>query len=104
MPFLRRLDGDVKQPIPRGAFPITLALSVGLGILGIAALRLAHAPALPGGAFVRALSAVFAAGPLEIALHLGLMSVVVWLARGRRWVGIFAAALALVLFHLTGGA
>jgi hypothetical protein len=41
---------------------------------------------------------------LEIVLHLGVMSIVVWLARGRRWVGIVVAAVALVLFHLTCGA
>ena len=104
MPLLRRLDGHAARGIARGAFAVTFAISAALGILGLLALRLANAPALPGGAFARALSALFAAGPLEIVLHLGVMSIVVWLARGRRPVGIVAAAACLVLFHLTGGA
>ena len=32
------------------------------------------------------------------------MSIVVWLARGRRTIGVSAAAACLVGFHLTGGA
>lgn len=39
-----------------------------------------------------------------MVLHLGVMSIVVRAARGRRGVGIIAAALALVGFHLTGDA
>jgi hypothetical protein len=36
-------------------------------------------------------------------LHLGAMSMVVWLARGRRWPGVVVSAALLVAFHLTGG-
>jgi len=103
MPYMRRLDGGAPHSVPPAAFTTTLTLGVGLGVLGIAALRLSHAPALPGSVLARALSTVFAAGPLEIVLHLGVMSVAVWVSRGRRWVGVLAAALALVGFHLTGG-
>jgi hypothetical protein len=104
MPLLRRLDGQPALRIPRRALAITLASCAALGLVGLLALRLTDAPALPSGAPARALSAFFAAGPLEIVLHLGIMSIVVWLARGRRTVGIVAAALCLVGFHLTGGA
>ena len=103
MPYLRGLDGGDEEGIGRRAVAVTVALSVGLGVLAIIALRMVNAPPLPGSTLARALSTFFAAGPLEIVLHLGVMSVVVWLARGRRWPGILAAALALVLFHLSGG-
>ncbi len=103
MPYLRALDGETAGRAPRSALAGTLGLGVGLGTVGLAAVRLLHAPSPPVGVAARALSAVFAAGPLEIVLHLFLMSAVVRLARGRRAPGIIAAALALVLFHLAGG-
>jgi hypothetical protein len=102
MPWLRRLDGARTPALASHALTITIALCILLGIVGVITLRLIDAPALPGGSAARALSTVFAAGPLEIVLHLFLMSVVVWLSR-RRWVGILAAATALVAFHLSGG-
>jgi len=103
MPLLRRLDGSSGGPIPRSAIGVTLVSSVGLGLLGLLALHLVDAPPVPGSVAVRALSAIFAAGPLEIVLHLGAMSTVVWLARGRRAPGIVVAATLLVVFHLAGG-
>ena len=103
MPLLRRLDGPSAGPIPRRAIGVTLVSSVGLGLLGLLALHLVDAPPVPGSVAVRALSAIFAAGPLEIVLHLGAMSTVVWLARGRRAPGIVVAAALLVVFHLAGG-
>jgi hypothetical protein len=103
MPLLRRLDGPSAGPIPRRAIGVTLVSSVGLGLLGLLALHLVDAPPVPGSVAVRALSAIFAAGPLEIVLHLGAMSTVVWLARGRRAPGIVVAATLLVVFHLAGG-
>jgi hypothetical protein len=103
MPYLRRLDSRVREPVPAGAIHTTVGVGVGAGLLGLVGLRLAHVPTLPGSIVARALSTVFAAGPLEIVLHLELMSVVVWVARGRRWPGIVIAALVLVVFHLSGG-
>ena len=103
MPLLRRLDGSSATPIPPSAIGVTLVISIGLGLLGLLALRLIDAPPLPGSVAARALSAIFAAGPLEIVLHLGAMSIVVWLARGRRAPGIVIAATLLVVFHLAGG-
>jgi hypothetical protein len=50
----------------------------------------------------RIASTLFAAGNLEIVIHLFVMSLVVWLARGRRWIGILAAAAVFVVFHATG--
>lgn len=102
MPYLRRLDGGAVPSVTRAALMTTLVLGVALGVFGVLALHLASAPALPGGVWARALSALFAAAPLEMVLHLGVMSIVVWAARGRRGVGIGAAALALIGFHLTG--
>jgi hypothetical protein len=104
MPLFRRLDGAASHPISREALTVTLLGGIILGLIGLFALRLVDAPALPGTLGVRALSALFAAGPLEIVLHLGVMSIVVWLARGRRTIGVSAAAACLVGFHLTGGA
>lgn len=103
MPYLRWLDGGAAPTIPRAAVVTTLLLSIASGLLGLLALHLVKAPALPGSAWTRILSMFFAAGPLEIILHLGVMSLVVWIARGRRWIGILVAALTLVGFHLTGG-
>ena len=104
MPLLRRLDGLRVGEVSRRGIGVTLAWSVALGLLGLLVLRLVDAPPLPGGPTTRALSVFFAAGPLEIVLHLGVMSIVVWLARGRRAPGIVAAAALLVAFHLTGDA
>ena len=104
MPLLRRLDGAPARAVSRTAIGVTLVSSIALGALGLVVLRLVDAPRLPGGMGARALSTLFAAGPLEIVLHLGAMSTVVWLARGRRAPGIVVAALMLVGFHLTGGA
>jgi hypothetical protein len=104
MPLLRRLEGDRAGGISARTIGITLLCAAGLGVIGLVALRLVDAPPLPGGLAARALSAIFAAGPLEIVLHLGVMSSVVWLTRGPRWTGVVAAALCLVGFHLTGGA
>jgi hypothetical protein len=103
MPLLRRLDGVSTGTVSRRAVLVTLGYAVGLGFLGLAGLQLVQAPALPGGPAVRALSVLFAAGPLEVVLHLGAMSIVVWLARGRRWPGVLISAALLVGFHLTGG-
>lgn len=103
MPVLRRLDGGPPTPIAPRALITTGASCVLLGIVGMLTLRVIGAPALPGSAATRALSTLFAAGPLEIVLHLFAMSVVVWLSR-RRWIGIVAAAAALVAFHVSGGA
>ena len=105
MPLLRRLDRvEPFSTIASRGIMVTLVVSAGLGGIGLAALRLIDAPPLPGGPTARALSTLFAAGPLEVVLHLGIMSVVIWLAHGRRWIGILVAAVCLVGFHLTGGA
>jgi hypothetical protein len=47
---------------------------------------------------------VFVAGALEMILHLGIMSVVTWLVRGRRWLGVVTATVVFVLLQSTGGA
>jgi hypothetical protein len=103
MPYLRRLDSPSREAVSPTAARTMGAIGLVAGLLGVIALRVANVPTLPGSIAARALSTVFAAGPLEIVLHLGVMSLVVWLARGRRWPGIVVAALVLVGFHLSGG-
>lgn len=104
MPLLRRLDGGAVGALRPRASAVTVIAGLVLGGAGVVLLQLSHAPALPGTAIARALSVVFAAGPLELVLHLGVMSVAVRLANGRRWVGIVAGAVVLALFHLSDGA
>lgn len=102
MPLLRWLDGGPRIPVAPRALIGTTASCVLLGLVGTVTLRVIDAPALPGSPFARALSTLFAAGPLEIVLHLFVMSVVVWLSR-RRWIGVAVSAAALVAFHLSSG-
>jgi hypothetical protein len=103
MPLLRRLDGIRSRTSPR-ALVVSTMWGTALGAIGVIALRAVHAPPFPGGVLVRILSVVCVAATLEIILHLGVMSIVIWLARGRRWFGILAAAVAFVLLQSTGGA
>ncbi len=103
MPLLRRLDG-VRSPASPRSLVVSTAWGTALGVIGAIALRAVHAPPFPGAVLVRMLSVVFVAVTLEIILHLGVMSIVTWLARGRRWLGVFAATLAFVLLQSTGGA
>lgn len=104
MPFLRRLDGAGTTIVPPRALLVSAACGAALGLGGAIALRAVHAPPFPGGVGARVLSTVFVAGALEMILHLGIMSIVVWLARGRRWIGVVAATVAFVLLQSTGGA
>ncbi len=103
MPLLRRLDGVRSATSPRSLVVSTL-WGTGLGVSGAIALRVVHASPFPGDGLMRILSVVCVAVTLEIILHLGVMSVVTWLARGRRWLGVLAATLAFVLLQSTGGA
>ncbi len=103
MPLLRRLDG-VRAPVSPRAFVVSTAWGAALGVIGAIALRAVHAPPFPGSVLVRILSVVCVAVTLEIILHLGVMSIVTWLARGRRWIGVLAATLVFVLLQSTGGA
>ncbi|MEP7001420.1 MAG: hypothetical protein ABI969_13130 [bacterium] len=103
MPYLRRLDG-VDQAIPPRALMVSAAWGIALGASGAIALRVIHAPAFPGSLLARILSVVCVAGTLEVVLHLGIMSIVTWLARGRRWLGVVAATVVFVLLQSTGGA
>jgi len=57
---------------------------------------------MPGSLPSRLGSVLFAAGNLEIILHLFIMSLAVWLARGRIWVGIAAATFFYIGFHSAG--
>lgn len=101
MPLLRRLDSQSETPRANGTIPSLLcAILVAAG--GIFVLRYFHQPNLGGSLLSRAASTLFAAGNLEIVVHLFIMSLVVWLARGRIWVGIWVSALFFLAFHISG--
>jgi hypothetical protein len=104
MPYLRRLDGGPPLSLSKNTIAVSLAAGAGLGLASAVALRLADAPQFPGTVVARALSTACVAVPLEMVLHLGVMSIVVWMTGGRRWPGIVIALLALVALQSTGGA
>jgi hypothetical protein len=101
MPYLRRLD-RCSEPegrngfLPAGAFGCLFAVSA------IFVLRYFHQPNLAGPLWSRVASVFFAAGSLEIVVHLLIMSMVVRLVLGRIWVGILVAAVFFVVFHVAG--
>lgn len=101
MPLLRRLDSQSETPRSNGTIPALLcAILVAAG--GIFVLRYFHQPNLGGSLLSRAASTLFAAGNLEIVVHLFVMSLVVRLARGRIWVGVWVSALLFLAFHISG--
>jgi hypothetical protein len=101
MPWLRRLDGQMKEERPTGAVP-----AIALGVLfAIGARYLLHhfnLPNLPGSLWSRMASVLFAPGSLEVVVHLLIMSLVVRLTRGKVWMGVVVAAVVFVIFHATG--
>ncbi len=101
MPWLRRLDRCPEPPRPSGLLP-SLAFGCVFSLGAVSVLRYFHQPNLAGPLWSRLASTVFAAGTLEIVIHLLIMSVTVRLARGRVWTGILVAALFFVVFHGAG--
>ncbi len=106
MPFLRRLDGIVEPNPKHGLGKSGLGAATAFGglfaLATIALLRALHLPNLAGPLWSRIVSVFFAAGSLEIVIHLFIMSCTVKAAHGRRWVGVVVAALFFVLFHASG--
>src|SRR5579859_8540 len=100
MPWLRRLDRQAEEGRPGGAVP-AVALGVLFAIGAKYLLYHFHLPILAGSLWSRMASVFFAAGSLEIGVHLLIMSLVVRLS-GKVWMGIVAAAIAFVIFHATG--
>jgi hypothetical protein len=101
MPLLRRLDSQSETPRANGTIPALLCgIHVAAG--GIFVLRYFHQPNLGGSLLSRAASTLFAAGNVEIVVHLFTMSLVVRLARGRIWVGVWVSALFFLAFHISG--
>lgn len=101
MPYLRRLDGAAEAPAKSG-FLVAGIAGVLFALASIALLRYLHLPNLAGPLWSRLASTLFAAGSLELVVHLLLMSLIVRLTAGRRWTGVLAAAVAFVLFHASG--
>lgn len=101
MPYLRRLD----QPsVPVGKNGVLPAIAFGslFAVGAISVLHYFHLPNLAGPLWSRIASVFFAAGSLEIVVHLFIMGMAVRLARGRAWVGILVATLFFVAFHAAG--
>jgi hypothetical protein len=101
MPYLRRLDLP-SAPVGRNGVLPAIAFGSLFAIGAIFVLHSFHQPNLAGPLWSRIASVFFAAGSLEIVVHLLIMSMVVRLARGRTWVGILIAAIFFVTFHAAG--
>jgi hypothetical protein len=101
MPYLRRLD-LIFVPAPRNGLLAATAFGVLFAVCAIFVLHFFHQPNLPGPLWSRIASVFFAAGSLEIVVHLFIMSAVVRLTRGRIWSGIVVAAVFFVAFHAAG--
>ena len=99
MPYLRRLDFPAAPSAQENFLPAIL-FGVLFAIAAIAVLRGFHQHNLPGPLWSRIASVLFAAGSLEIVVHLFVMSTVVKVSRGRRWPGILIAAVAFTFFHV----
>jgi hypothetical protein len=101
MPYLRRLD---LPSIPTGRSGVLPAVAVGCLVAAgaIYVLHSFHLPNLAGPLWSRIASVFFAAGSLELVVHLLIMSAVVRLARGRVWLGILVSAIFFVAFHVQG--
>ncbi len=101
MPYLRRLDLYSEHERGNGAL---LAATFGFlfALSAIFVLHHFHQPNLAGPLWSRIASVFFAAGSLEIVVHLMIMSIAVRLARGRIWFGILVAAVFFVGFHVAG--
>lgn len=106
MPFLRRFDNIVepnpKDNLGKSGLGVATAFGCLFALATIALLRALHLPNLAGPLWSRIVSVFFAAGSLEIVIHLFIMSCTVKAAQGRRWAGIVVAALFFVLFHASG--
>jgi len=101
MPYLRRLDQASVAECRRGIVPAAL-IGVFFGICTILILRYFHVPNLRGSLLSRVAIVFFAAGSLELVVHLLIMSMAVRIFRGRIWAGIVVAAIVFVGFHATG--
>ena len=101
MPYLRRLDG-VREDAKGGGFLPSVVFGCVFAAGAIFVLHFFHQPNLAGSLWSRMVSVFFAAGSLEIVIHLFVMSAVIRVARGRVWAGIVAAAIFFVAFHVAG--
>lgn|GEM_PF-2399468 len=101
MPYLRRLDLPSKPSGRSGILPaVTFGCFVAAGAIYV--LHWFRQPNLAGPLWSRVASVFFAAGSLELVVHLLIMSAVVRLARGRVWLGILVSAIVFVAFHVMG--
>jgi hypothetical protein len=101
MPYLRILDHGSETLERKGFVPVSV-FGIAFGVASIAVLRTLHLPNLAGALWSRIASVFFAAGSLEVVVHLFIMSSVVRMTGGRRWTGVVVAAIFFVLFHASG--
>ncbi len=101
MPYLRRLD-LIREPSNRNGFLPAAVFGCLFAAGAIYILHSFHQANLAGSLWSRIASVFFAAGSLEIVVHLLIMSLAVRLARGRVWAGIVVAAIFFVGFHVAG--
>lgn len=101
MPYLRSLDHGAEAHRQNG-FLAAIVFGGLFALATIGMLRSLHLPNLAGSLWSRIASVFFAAGSLELVIHLLVMSLVVRITHGRRWPGIVVAAIFFVLFHASG--
>ena len=101
LPYLRRLDLHSEPEGRNGILPAS-AFGCLFAVSAIFVLHYFHQLNLAGPLWSRIASVFFAAGSLEIVVHLLIMSMVIRLVRGRIWVGILVAAFFFVAFHVMG--
>jgi hypothetical protein len=101
LPLLRAWERGAPLRLERRALLISLAAGLVFGAIGLATLSSVGMSGGLGSFAVRAASTGFAAITLEVILHLGLMSGVAVLLRGRVRAAIAVTAALFVAFHLS---
>jgi hypothetical protein len=102
LPLLRAWERRQPVRVDRHALLLSVALGLALGILGLAVLRHVGLSGGSGSLAARAVSTLFAAVTLEVIVHLGLMSGLAVLLRGRVGAANVLSAAIFVAFHLSG--
>ena len=101
LPLLRAWERGAPLRLERRALLISLAAGLAFGAIGLATLSWVGMSGGSGSLAVRAASTGFAAITLEVILHLGLMSGMAVLLRGRVRAAIVVTAALFAAFHLS---